>query len=163
MARQPASFREIAGNVTRIAGPILTVAGDAFTAYGLVAQAAAQGQQEEVAQGHVVAQGPGVLGIHTGTAFPDPTFHSGQSSFGHSPDEVNYWLKHGRWPAPADVTIGPGNGGAGDDQLDHFTAGYEHGQNLGQQLSQHISDSMTMQMMAHFGSTAQQALKEMGS
>jgi hypothetical protein len=163
MARQPASFREIAGNVTRIAGPILTVAGDAFTAYGLVAQAAAQGQQEEVAQGHVVVQGPGVLGIHTGTAFPDPTFHSGQSSFGHSPDEVNYWLKYGRWPAQADVTIGPGNGAAGDDQLDHFAAGYEHGQNLGQQLSQHISDSMTMQMMAHLGVTAQQALKEMGS
>jgi hypothetical protein len=145
MEHEPATLRGTLGRIGRVAGPMLTVAGDAFTAYGLVAQAAGQGQQQQIAQGHVIAQGPSTLGIPTGTAFSDPTLpgsptHEG-STFGRSPADVNYWLKHGRWPAPADVTIGPGNGGAGDDQLDHFAIGREHGLAVGKHIKDQVNKS----------------------
>lgn len=107
-ARKPPTAMEtttdVLGKAGRVLGPIATVAGDVYTAYGLVGQAAEQGQEEELAQGHVIAQGPKVLGIPTGKAFADPTFKSGQSTAGRSKADIDYWLKHGKWP---ETSTGP--------------------------------------------------------
>ena len=71
-APAPSEGMSTLGKVGRVAGPVLQVLGDAGTAYGLVGQAAQQGQEEELKKGHDIVQGPSVLGIPLGTAIPAP-------------------------------------------------------------------------------------------